>query len=43
MDPDHKFHLYLQLDDLDMALDIDLPELKAETKWKALGDCDLTV
>ncbi|KAK7461035.1 Coatomer subunit beta' [Stygiomarasmius scandens] len=42
-DPDHKFDLALQLDDLDTALDIvraipdaDAPE--AEVKWKNLGD-----
>lgn len=44
-DPDHKFDLSLQLDDLDGALDIarSLPELEAETKWKAVGDRALAV
>jgi coatomer subunit beta' len=44
-DPDHKFDLSLQLDDLDTALDIarSVPELEAETKWKALGDRALAV
>ena len=44
-DPDHKFDLSLQLDDLDAALEIvsSVPELEAETKWKALGDRALTV
>lgn len=39
-DPDHKFDLSLQLDDLDKALDIvrEVPELEAEMKWKSLGD-----
>ncbi|KAJ8083114.1 Coatomer subunit beta' [Marasmius tenuissimus] len=44
-DPDHKFDLSLQLDDLDAALEIvkTVPELEAEMKWKALGDRALTV
>ncbi|KII94541.1 hypothetical protein PLICRDRAFT_169285 [Plicaturopsis crispa FD-325 SS-3] len=44
-DPDHKFDLSLQLDDLDSALEIarSVPEVEAETKWKALGDRALTV
>lgn len=44
-DPDHKFDLSLQLDDLDTAVDIvrSVPENEAETKWKALGDRALSV
>ncbi|KAF9463704.1 coatomer protein [Collybia nuda] len=44
-DPDHKFDLALQLDDLDTALEItrSVLELEAETKWKALGDRALAV
>ncbi|KNZ72668.1 Coatomer subunit beta', partial [Termitomyces sp. J132] len=44
-DPDHKFDLALQLDDLDTALEItrNVPETEAELKWKALGDRALTV
>lgn len=44
-DPDHKFDLSLQLDDLDAAVDIvrAIPENEAETKWKALGDRALSV
>jgi len=44
-DPDHKFDLSLQLDDLDTALEIarSVPELEAEIKWKALGDRALAV
>lgn len=44
-DPDHKFDLALQLDDLDTALDIarNVPETEAELKWKALGDRALAV
>jgi coatomer subunit beta' len=44
-DPDHKFDLALQLDDLDTALAITrgVPELESETKWKALGDRALAV
>ncbi|KAK7053051.1 Coatomer subunit beta' [Paramarasmius palmivorus] len=44
-DPDHKFDLSLQLDDLDTALEIvsGVPELEAEVKWKALGDRALAV
>lgn len=44
-DPDHKFELSLQLDDLDGALEIvrSVPELEAETKWKAVGDRALAV
>ncbi|KAH9947204.1 coatomer beta [Amylocystis lapponica] len=39
-DPDHKFDLSLQLDDLDAAVEIarSVPEVEAETKWKAIGD-----
>ncbi|KAJ8454501.1 hypothetical protein ONZ45_g19281 [Pleurotus djamor] len=44
-DPDHKFDLSLQLDDLDSAVEIarTVPETEAEAKWKALGDRALTV
>lgn len=44
-DPDHKFDLSLQLDDLDAALEIarNIPETEAETKWKAVGDRALAV
>jgi len=44
-DPDHKFDLSLQLDDLDAAVSIarSVPELEAETKWKAIGDRALAV
>lgn len=44
-DPDHKFDLSLQLDDLDSALEItrSLPAEEATTKWKALGDRALAV
>jgi coatomer subunit beta' len=44
-DSDHKFDLSLQLDDLDGALEIvrSVPELEAETKWKAAGDRALAV
>ncbi|KAJ7281800.1 coatomer protein [Mycena rebaudengoi] len=44
-DPDHKFDLALQLDDLDTALEITraVPELEAELKWKSLGDRALAV
>lgn len=44
-DPDHKFELSLQLDDLDSAVEIarGLPEQEAESKWKQLGDRALTV
>ncbi|KDQ63948.1 hypothetical protein JAAARDRAFT_27621 [Jaapia argillacea MUCL 33604] len=44
-DPDHKFDLALQLDDLDTAHEIALsvPEAEAESKWKSLGDRALTV
>ncbi|CAL1699924.1 unnamed protein product [Somion occarium] len=44
-DPDHKFDLSLQLDDLDAAVEIarTVPELEAESKWKAIGDRALTV
>ncbi|KAL0568744.1 Coatomer subunit beta' [Marasmius crinis-equi] len=44
-DPDHKFDLSLQLDDLDAALEIvsGVPEIEAEAKWKALGDRALAV
>ncbi|EGN94961.1 hypothetical protein SERLA73DRAFT_76979 [Serpula lacrymans var. lacrymans S7.3] len=44
-DPDHKFDLSLQLDDLDSALEIarSVPDVEAEAKWKALGDRALAV
>lgn len=44
-DPDHKFDLSLQLDDLDTAVEItrSVVEAEAETKWKAIGDRALTV
>lgn len=44
-DPDHKFDLALQLDDLDLAVEIarQVPEQEAEVKWKALGDRSLAV
>jgi len=44
-DPDHKFDLALQLDDLDSALEIvrAVPDTEAETKWKAVGDRALAV
>ena len=44
-DPDQKFDLSLQLDDLDAAVEIarSVPELEAETKWKAIGDRALAV
>jgi coatomer subunit beta' len=44
-DPDHKFDLALQLDDLDTATEIarSFPEQEAEQKWKALGDRALAV
>ncbi|KAH7923637.1 Coatomer, beta' subunit [Leucogyrophana mollusca] len=44
-DPDHKFDLSLQLDDLDTAVEItrSVPEAEAEVKWKALGDRALSV
>ena len=44
-DPDHKFDLSLQLDDLDSALEIarKIPETEAEVKWKAIGDRALAV
>lgn len=44
-DPDHKFDLSLQLDDLDAAVEIarSVPELEAEAKWKAIGDRALAV
>jgi len=44
-DPDHKFDLSLQLDDLDSAVEIarSVVEAEAETKWKAIGDRALTV
>ncbi|KAF7798395.1 hypothetical protein EIP86_009616 [Pleurotus ostreatoroseus] len=39
-DLDQKFELSLQLDDLDAAVEIvrEVPELEAESKWKAIGD-----
>jgi len=44
-DPDHKFDLAVQLDDLDIALEIarSVPESEAESKWKTLGDRALAV
>ena len=44
-DPDQKFDLSLQLEDLDAAVEIarTVPELQAETKWKAVGDRALAV
>jgi coatomer subunit beta' len=44
-DPDHKFDLSLQLDDLDTAVNIarSVLEPESETKWKAIGDRALTV
>jgi coatomer subunit beta' len=44
-DPDHKFDLSIQLDDLDTALDIirGTTEPEGEVKWKALGDRALAV
>ena len=44
-DPDHKFELSLQLDDLDAALEIAraLPQAESEAKWKSLGDRALAV
>lgn len=44
-DPDHKFDLSLQLDDLDSALEIvrTIPDAEAETKWRAVGDRALAV
>jgi coatomer subunit beta' len=44
-DPDDKFDLALQLDDLDSALEIvrAVPDAEAETKWKAVGDRALAV
>ena|SRR5882762_431084 len=44
-DPDHRFDLSLQLDDLDAALEIvrTVPETEAESKWRAVGDRALAV
>ena len=44
-DPDHKFDLALQLDDLDTALEItrSIQEPESESKWKAIGDRALAV
>lgn len=44
-DPDQKFELSLQLDDLDAAVEIarTVPEIEAESKWKAIGDRALAV
>lgn len=44
-DPEHKFDLSLQLDDLDTAVEIvrSIPEIEAEMKWKSLGDRALAV
>ncbi|KAG1811654.1 coatomer WD associated region-domain-containing protein [Suillus variegatus] len=44
-DPDHKFDLSLQLDDLDTAVKIarSVSEPEAEAKWKSIGDRALTV
>ncbi|KAI4527169.1 Coatomer, beta' subunit [Schizophyllum commune Loenen D] len=43
-DPDHKFDLALQLQDLDTAHTIakSVPESEAQPKWKALGDAALS-
>jgi len=45
VDPDHRFDLALQLDDLDTALEIlhSIPEEESETKWKSVGDRALAV
>ncbi|KAH8102795.1 coatomer WD associated region-domain-containing protein [Phellopilus nigrolimitatus] len=40
-DPDHKFDLSLQLDDLEIMRTI--PDAEAETKWKAVGDRTLAM
>lgn len=39
-DPDHKFDLAIQLDDLETALDLvrAAPEVGSEPKWKTVGD-----
>ncbi len=39
-DPDHRFDLAIQLDDLDTALSIarGTPDPESESKWKAVGD-----
>jgi coatomer subunit beta' len=39
-DPDHRFDLAVQLNDLDMALEIvrEGPQLGSEAKWKSVGD-----
>lgn len=44
-DPDHKFDLSLQLDDLDGALAIarSIPPPESDSKWKAIGDRALAV
>ncbi|KAG1901734.1 coatomer WD associated region-domain-containing protein [Suillus fuscotomentosus] len=44
-DPDHKFDLSMQLDDLDTAVRIarSVSEPESETKWKAIGDHALMV
>jgi coatomer subunit beta' len=44
-EPDHKFDLSLQLDDLDGALEIarSIPPPDSDTKWKAIGDRALAV
>jgi len=44
-DPDHKFDLSLQLDDLDGALEIarSVPPPEGDAKWKAIGDRALAV
>ncbi|KAG1785827.1 coatomer WD associated region-domain-containing protein [Suillus plorans] len=44
-DPDHKFDLSLQLNDLDTAVRIarSVSEPESETKWKAIGDRALMV
>ena len=44
-DPDHRFDLAIQLDDLDAALSMakETPELESEAKWKAVGDRALAV
>lgn len=39
-DPDHKFELAIQLDDLDTALELTRagPEQGSQSKWKTVGD-----
>lgn len=44
-DPDHRFDLAIQLDDLDAALSMakETPAPENEAKWKAVGDRALAV